>query len=376
MVQLILYDFLPSPPTTTTTTTRSNKNDHDEYTHSDSDNLSNLLKNIWKQASERFLHDYEKSYEFLKSFRKHTYKKLPRYYTIPKEYVDNELVAWHMLRFIRCENTFLQISERLRNSIRIAIRAVSQFGYFYVHLSDELKKDKRVCLKAVTSCPRCYKLFSDEMKNDRDIVMRVLKSVSSYFHNFEFKLPEIYLNDKQVVELYVKIRELKILYYKLPKEMLDDRQIALSACISSPNNVGYISERLQHDFSFVKEVVRRNYFAYSELPKVMRENRELVYQLVGMNLPLFLVPYEFRKDEEIVKRCIQKTKYIYEIPFWFREDEEIFKMSLVKAYQVCKENLSLEKFIAPKYLNNRKYMNDLLKEIPELATNKYYNFIY
>jgi|GEM_PF-569828 len=256
------------------------------------------LKENPKDAEFKALREKLYSEEFLKTVPLFGYLAE----MLPDELLDNKDLVSEVLKK---NGAFLKFaSERLRADKDVVLEAVANQAYPMEFASDKLKGDRGFAKKVLEndSGGLCY--LSEELRSDKRFVEQYL--AEDTMRCLSNKL----LGDKSyILELVAKMR----VPLGLVKDGLrDDKDVVMATLKRSPADYPFASERLQNDpdiLPIVRAYLLTSWQIYSDLPKKLRGDREVVKWAVAQNCNLLeSATPELKDDKEIVRIAFAKNR--------------------------------------------------------------------
>ena len=234
-------------------------------------------------------------------------------------------------------------------------------------LPKSLAKDKQFVLGVIRSDrqeSRQYEWIDDAFWNDKDIQLEGLSRENNCLELI-FRAGWSIMEDDKLVREALSVNPL--LFSEVSSELRDDRELVLNIVKEHGDLVGYASTRLQVDPEIALEAWISN-TTYEDPPDELRSNLGFLLQLMDCaNDKLFVIEYadpEFRSHPDLLRRlysqeCLRSYEEDFESSdyYWWGESFE-FAMASVKVVGSSLEHFSEE------IRNNRKVVKSAILNDP------------
>jgi hypothetical protein len=260
---------------------------------------------------------------------------------------DKEQVLKEVAQFGYALNA---VSERLRDDFDVVKVAIRESPDVFTFASQRLKSDKRFVEYAIKLSPANLQYVSDDLKNDEDIVFLAVDKDSS---TFKFASEE---KKKDLAFISKLFREAKsnsivnILSY-IPKELLDNKELALLAVKRSGIVLKYFTASIQDDPDVFDTALKstKDAFQYGSkrLQNLYEDKMKTILIEIG-NIKISIESSISEKDVEFFKNHLTlAVKYIKEssIPSFKRVLSSVY-ITLGTVSDIGKKYSSQEKSIA------------------------------
>jgi hypothetical protein len=225
--------------------------------------------------------------------------------------------------------------------------------------------DREALLDIAAVSPWWLQKFPSELIiNDRELILEALKrEIPDYADSTLKYLPKEVRNNKEIALVAVRnnCRAIK----SVSKQLKNDRDVVLAAVRGFGLALRYASEELRNDREIVLEAVRSDGEAVSER---FGNDREIVLEAVRNHGDIIKYASErLKNDKEIVLEAIRSdSDAVKYIPERFRDNKEIV-LEVIKA----NPHKTTDKYILNKYVSER-LRNDpkFLKEVKEISSKK------
>lgn len=145
---------------------------------------------------------------------------------------------------------------------------------------EELTQDVELMRSYIKNAPYIedgmVKFFPLELRSDRDLMLDIQKRLAFGIGILEYASPELRSNKEFALKM---IEESSYNIEGASTDLLMDDDILLAA-VRGGNNLEYIPEEKKRDKEFLLKAVSAYYNFYRELPKEMRDDLDIVYNLV------------------------------------------------------------------------------------------------
>jgi len=303
--------------------------------------LNHIISPEWDDGDSTIPHKYRKDKAFMLIVLSHYGFLLD---LVPRELRnDKELVTAAVSNYARA---LKYASPRLRGDYDVVYAAVKSNGSALQYASESLKANKSIVHTAVSHTGTSILWASQDLQNNKDIFMSAINPTykgSAYI--FSLILPKfmnkahilklvainpailVYLteefkNDVDIVLVAVKTHGLCIKY--AGQKARQNWDIAVAACISTPDAIEYVDDTLLRNPNFLLELVNtHNVVAWDCLEYLTKEIvcRFILRSPKNNHNILHYIPYELLYDIDVI--CTALTKFgIYGCHYF---DETVFR---------------------------------------------------
>lgn len=144
-------------------------------------------------------------------------------------------------------------SDRIKNNKIFARKALNYYGLCLTDFSDEIKDDKEIVKLSIRQNPESFMFISSKLKNDKEIIILAFQEGFNYINC----LSKEYKKDRNFMFQLLKINIL--CFYDLDEYCYDDEEIMNYTISVDSQYLKYASDRLKDDWSFVKNIIQKDY---------------------------------------------------------------------------------------------------------------------
>lgn len=246
----------------------------------------------------------------LELFR-HLFAREPRLgmYNVSADLTNNRESVLSMLEIAGRNPAFsteliVFISESLKDDDEIAFNVVSLYWGNYTEISERLKQSLPIALEAIRQSSEAFEIIHPGLKSNRDFIIQAI-GVNAELIDV---LPDQYKKDHEIVALAAKAYPLAYAHLpeSAPHDLFTDKNKILGLISSNPNRYHLLSEELKKDPEVIYSMIKQNPSIAQQVP-VFQSNRTLAF-LIAVRFP-FVIPYltAFVHDLSFAMECVTQN---------------------------------------------------------------------